>query len=117
MEEVVQDIEDRILFQYGTDAEKLQVFEARFGLLVGAAQSPKLTLLLGDLSASEAFRQFSRLVRKLCPGEPLFLQETIRQVEAKLEEKGSVLARARCGTPTPECPRCSLTHYSSAHLE
>ena len=102
LEECAQDIEERILFQYGTESERAVVFEARFGNLIQSNEYPELSLLLGALSSTKAFNQFSRLVRALCPGEPIFLQETVRQVEVKLEEKESVLSRARSADPAPD---------------
>ena len=62
---------------------------------------PELTLLLGALSSAVAFRQYPRLVRSLCSGEPIYLLETVKQVEAKLEDKESVLSRARMADPAP----------------
>jgi len=94
VESVLQEIDERLLFKYGTDSDKVRIFESRFSTLLLSDTLPLLTKLLAKLSSSEAFRQYLRITRKLLRDEPTHLVETARQVELILVKKQSVMQRA-----------------------
>ena len=94
LETVVQDIDERLLFKYGTDSDKARIFKSRFSALLLSDTLPLLSKLMSKLSSSQAFRQYLRITRKLLRHEPVHLVETARQVEGILVKKQSAIQRA-----------------------
>ena len=93
IESVLQDIDERLLFRYGTDSDKIRIFESRFSALLFSNALPSLSKLLSKLSSSAAFMQYLRITRKLLRDEPTHLIETARQVENILVRKQAVMQR------------------------